>query len=67
MVRVGVYWQEHQNTSAVSSGTQTAHCDWPHCSQELNPDQYSTTKAERQRERLITDVALQPTHTESDI
>lgn len=37
MVRVGVYWQEHENTSAVSSGTQTAYCDWPDCSQELKP------------------------------
>lgn len=37
MARVGVYWQEHQNTSAVSSGTHTAHCDWPDRSQELKP------------------------------
>lgn len=37
MARVGVYWQQHQNTSTVSSGTQTAHCDWPDCSQELKP------------------------------
>lgn len=37
MARVGVYWQEHQNTSAVSSGIRTAHCDWPDCSQELKP------------------------------
>lgn len=29
MARVGVCWQEPENTSAVSSGTQTAHCDCP--------------------------------------
>lgn len=34
MARVGVYWQEHQNISAVSSGTQTTDCDWPDHSQE---------------------------------
>lgn len=37
MARVGVYWHKHQNTSAVSSGTQTTDCDWPDCSQELKP------------------------------
>lgn len=34
MARVGVYWQEQQNISAVSSGTQTTDCDWPDHSQE---------------------------------
>lgn len=37
MARVGVYWQEHQNTSVVSSGIQAAHCEWPDRSQELKP------------------------------
>lgn len=36
MARVGVYWQEQQNISAVSSGTQTTDWDWPDSSQEAN-------------------------------
>lgn len=34
MARVGVYWHERQNISAVSSGTQTTDWDWPDSSQE---------------------------------
>lgn len=54
MVRVGVYWQEHQNTSVVSSGTQTAHCDGADCSQELKHGSLQSNWGWREQEKPIT-------------
>lgn len=58
---------ELQNTSAVSSGTQTTDCDWPDCSQEVKPRSLRVQlRLERAQERRGTNVASQPTRTESD-
>lgn len=56
MARVGVYWQEHQNTSAESSGTHTAHCGRPNRSQELKPGplQYNYSHRETATHKVIT-------------
>lgn len=53
MARVGVYWQEDQNTSVVSRGTRATHCDWPDGSQELKPRslQYNRGWRECKRDR----------------
>lgn len=53
MARVGVYWQEDQNTSVVSRGTRATHCDWPDGSQEPKPRslQYNRGWRERKRDR----------------
>lgn len=58
MARVGVYWQEHQNISAVSSGTQTTDCDWPGHSQE---SKHGSLQYKRCWRESKTNVALQPT------
>ncbi|MEQ2187338.1 hypothetical protein GOODEAATRI_003712 [Goodea atripinnis] len=65
MARVGVYWQEHQNTSVESSGTQAARRDWPDRSQELKPGSLLYNSGWRKQGSPITNVALQPTHAET--
>lgn len=65
MARVGVYWQEHQNTSVKSSGTRAARCDWPDCSQELKPGSLLYNSGWRRQGNPITNMASQPTHAES--
>lgn len=58
MAMVGVYWQELQNSSAVSSGTRTTHCERPDHSQELKPRSTPMEqRPESEQKSLVTNVA----------